>query len=210
MVEINQLESTTRPVHGGLNLRELRSLGLNPEDVLDFSASINPLGPTPGVADAIAKVNLATYPDSDCLELREALAERLDMGVERILAGNGSTELIHLIARAYLGKSDGAIVFAPTFGEYAGACHVQGGLIGPLCPASASIQRVAWATYCGSLNLAAIAPPAPPSIVARTTIHLQRRTAARYRRQVAAWSAAGFSTHSVVSGMLLAESWRDA
>jgi histidinol-phosphate aminotransferase len=112
--------------HGGLNLAELRTLGLSPESVLDFSASINPLGPPPAALDAISRVNLAAYPDSSCLELREALAERLGIGTERILAGNGSTELIHLIARAYLSTKDSAFIFSPTFGEYAAACYIQG------------------------------------------------------------------------------------
>lgn len=120
------LKHASQPVHGGLNLTELRSLGLSPEDVLDFSASINPLGTAPGVKDAMAKTNLATYPDTECLELREALSGHLGVGPERILAGNGSTELIHLIARAYVNKGDNALIFVPTFGEYAAACRIQG------------------------------------------------------------------------------------
>ena len=38
----------TRPVHGGANTAELRSLGIRPDDVLDFSANVNPLGAAPG------------------------------------------------------------------------------------------------------------------------------------------------------------------
>ena len=38
----------TCPVHGGLNYTELKSLGLAPGDILDFSANINPLGTAPG------------------------------------------------------------------------------------------------------------------------------------------------------------------
>ena len=89
----------SRPVHGGLNPSELRALGLRPADVLDFSASINPLGVSPLVSEALQRVDLSSYPDPDCRELREALSDHLGLQPDRILAGNGATELIHLIAR---------------------------------------------------------------------------------------------------------------
>ena len=113
-------------MHGGLNEAELESLGLVSEEVIDFSASINPLGPSPRVLEAARSVNLAAYPDPECLKLRKALGAVLNVEPECILAGNGSTELIHLLARTYLGPEDTALIFAPTFGEYAAACRVQG------------------------------------------------------------------------------------
>ena len=115
-----------RPVHGGLNVAELESLGLRPEDVVDFSASINPLGPSPRVLQAAQDVNLAAYPDPECLKLREAIGASLGVEPRFILAGNGSTELIHLLARAFLDQGDAALIFAPTFGEYAAASGIQG------------------------------------------------------------------------------------
>ena len=124
MVETGRM--LERPVHGGLNLAELRRLGLDPRAVLDFSSSINPLGAPPGILDTIAGVNLAAYPDSDCLELREALGVRLNLEPERILAGNGSTELIHLLATAFLSEGGSALILGPTFGEYRTACMAQG------------------------------------------------------------------------------------
>ena len=105
---------------------KLRSLGLRPEDALDFSASINPLGAPGSVAQAMNEVDLAAYPDTECTALREALAAKLGVSTARILVGNGSTELIHLTARAYLGSGDRAVIFAPTFGEFEAACAMQG------------------------------------------------------------------------------------
>ena len=115
-----------RPVHGGTNIAELRSLGLRPEDVLDFSASINPLGAPPSVTQAMSDVDLAAYPDTECTALREALAAKLGVPTAQILVGNGSTELIHLTARAYLNSGDTAAIFVPTFGEFEAACQMQG------------------------------------------------------------------------------------
>ena len=121
--------ATNRPLHGGTNIAELRSLGLRPEDVLDFSASINPLGAPDGVAPAMLEVDIASYPDTECTELREDLSGKLGVPVSHILAGNGSTELIHLTARAYLSTGDGAAIFAPTFGEFETACNAQGAIV---------------------------------------------------------------------------------
>ena len=119
-------DTPRRPAHGGLNPAELQSLGLRPEDVTDFSASVNPLGPSPRALAAARAVNLAAYPDPDCLMLRQAIGRATGVAPECILPGNGSTELIHLLTRAYLRPGDAALIFAPTFGEYAAACRIQG------------------------------------------------------------------------------------
>ena len=123
-----------RPVHGGLNYSELESLGLSPGDVTDFSASINPLGPSRTALEAAQQVNLAAYPDPECLDLRRAIGRCLDVDPENVLPGNGSTELIHLLARAFLSPDDTALIFAPTFGEYAAACRTEGVEPVPLLP----------------------------------------------------------------------------
>lgn len=117
-----------RPTHGGINASEIEALGLRVEDVLDFSASINPLGPSPRAVDATRNVNLAVYPDTDCVKLREAIGRETCVPPDNILVGNGSTELIHLLAQSCLGGKDGdGLVFAPTFGEYEAACRLWAG-----------------------------------------------------------------------------------
>ena len=114
------------PVHGGLDEAELRALGLSGHQVIDFSSSVNPLGPSPRVRKAAAEAEISSYPDRHSLFLRETLAERLGVQIENILVGNGSTELIHLLARACLRPGDKCLVFQPTFGEY-GAAAAQAG-----------------------------------------------------------------------------------
>ena len=120
-----------RPVHGGIRPAQLRALGLDPAEVLDFSASVSPLGPPPGLWDALQQVDLTAYPDPECLELREALAQHHGTGINQILVGNGSTELIHLLARAFLAPprqwcKNFALEMGPTYGEYAGAGMLAG------------------------------------------------------------------------------------
>ena len=126
-----------RPVHGGIKPAELRALGLHPQDCLDFSASVSPLGPPDGVAEAIAAVNLAAYPDPHCLDLTDAIARhhRSDGAAPaNIIAGNGSTEIIHLLARACIatpppGCAPAALLLTPTYGEYDGAVRLAGGAL---------------------------------------------------------------------------------
>lgn len=113
-------------VHGGLDVAELRSLGLEAAQVMDFSSNINPLGPSPRVREAAAQADLSSYPDRRSLALREALAARLGIGIETLLIGNGSTELIHLLARACLRAGDNCLIFEPTFGEYREAANLAG------------------------------------------------------------------------------------
>lgn len=108
-------------VHGGLDISELRAFGLQPGDVLDFSSNLNPLGPSEAVRHAAASADFTAYPDRDCTLLREALAARLGVGADHLLVGNGSTELIHLLARAILRPGDRCLLFTPTFGEYEAA-----------------------------------------------------------------------------------------
>ncbi len=113
-------------IHGGLDRAELSSLGLRPDQVLDFSANINPLGPSQRVRQVAARADLSAYPDRHSLALRENLAEHLDLGIENLLVGNGSTELIHLLARAFLRPLEKCLIFAPTFGEYESAATMAG------------------------------------------------------------------------------------
>jgi threonine-phosphate decarboxylase len=68
---------------------------------LDFSASINPLGPPRGALDAYhsAVVDIASYPPAYPRHLEAELARWLGVEPECVLAGNGSTQLIYLLAR---------------------------------------------------------------------------------------------------------------
>jgi len=108
-------------VHGGLDDAELRATALTRTDVVDFSSNVNPLGASRLAREASAVADLSGYPDRECLLLREALSARVGVAVEQLMIGNGSTELIHLLARARLGQRSPCVIFAPTFGEYAAA-----------------------------------------------------------------------------------------
>jgi threonine-phosphate decarboxylase len=115
-----------RAVHGALDYEELWRRGLDPGEVLDFSANTNPYGPAKGVRAALAQVALERYPDRDALALRAALSAALGVRIERIVTGNGASELIQLMALAFVRPGDVVFVVGPTYGEYARAAALMG------------------------------------------------------------------------------------
>jgi len=101
--------------------------GLPVKSITDFSANINPLGPSRKLLSALSN-NLdliSSYPDPDCTELRAELAEYLGVKKERLLMGNGAAELIYLLVRVL--RCRRALIPIPTFCEYALAVLSQGG-----------------------------------------------------------------------------------
>lgn len=112
--------------HGGLDPRELQRLGLDPAEVIDFSVNSNPFGPPQAVLEAVRAVDISTYPDRDCLRLRESLAEMNRVSTDNVLAGNGSVELIWMILQALLKPGDTVVIAEPTFGEYRRAAAALG------------------------------------------------------------------------------------
>jgi len=115
-----------RIVHGG-NIYELSAqAGCSPDDILDFSASINPLGPPPGIAEVLSGCfrRLESYPDIHNRLLVDALSKFHDIDPGYIAVSNGSTELIYWLPLA-LGVSK-ALVVLPAFGEYVRAFELHG------------------------------------------------------------------------------------
>jgi threonine-phosphate decarboxylase len=104
--------------HGGNLFEVSRKHGWDWHDVIDFSASINPLGPAPGVFDAIRNAieKVTHYPEREPLRLRRALAELWHVDEDRILLGNGATELLHFFARAE--AHEHVTLAVPVFSEF--------------------------------------------------------------------------------------------
>jgi histidinol-phosphate aminotransferase len=111
-------------VHGGPDYAELAKLGIGLDELLDFSVSINPAPAPPELSELLAGIDLSTYPDGESRQLREAAAECYGVTPEHVLAGNGSSELIWLIAFAYLEPGDSVLVLDPSFGEYERAARL--------------------------------------------------------------------------------------
>lgn len=109
----------TTPRHGGNLAWAAELAGCFPHDILDFSASINPLGPP---AAAIAAIHssldlLRAYPDPGYGHLRQSLADFHQLSPEWICPGNGVAELLTWAARD-LAQLDQVYLPTPAFGDY--------------------------------------------------------------------------------------------
>lgn len=104
--------------HGGNLFAICRERGWDWHDVLDLSASINPLGPPPGVRPAVESAldRIMHYPGQMPGELEHRLAAlwRIDPGM--VMAGGGATELLHFVARS--GWSGPTALVTPVWSEF--------------------------------------------------------------------------------------------
>lgn len=104
--------------HGG-NLTYLaRVSGLPAENILDFSANINPLGLPEWFRSVVSAAlgSVVHYPDPACTKFVNAIADRYDAQPDEVIVGNGSTEILHLIPRA-LGLNR-AVIAIPCYSDY--------------------------------------------------------------------------------------------
>lgn len=108
-----------RPFHGGNLAWAARLAGCPPSRIVDFSASINPLGPPQSAIAAIhAEVeHLSAYPDPDYRGLRQALGLFHQLSPDWILPGNGAAELLTWAARE-LAEFAAVYLITPAFGDY--------------------------------------------------------------------------------------------
>ncbi|MBI4688884.1 MAG: threonine-phosphate decarboxylase [Nitrospirae bacterium] len=115
-------------IHGGNIYGFAEEIGIDEKKIIDFSASINPLGIPKIIRNEIGSYSryLANYPDPDAKKLRHKIAGYYGIKPDTILCGNGSTELIYLIPRVLKPKK--VLIPVPTFSEYERACKTSNGL----------------------------------------------------------------------------------
>lgn len=108
-----------RTAHGGNLAWAAAIAGCSPSDILDFSASISPLGPPKSALAAIQSRmgDIKAYPDPDYRELRAVLAELHRVNPDWILPGNGSAELLTLASWDFSQLVETYLI-TPAFGDY--------------------------------------------------------------------------------------------
>ncbi|MBE2259231.1 MAG: histidinol-phosphate transaminase [Rhodobacteraceae bacterium] len=120
------------PYQPGKPITQLaRELGFAVDQIVKLASNENPLGMSPRARAAVteATATLSRYPDD--FALKQALAERTGIGMERIVLGNGSNDVLDLVARVFLAPGRSAI-----FAEYAFAVY-------PLATLSAGAAPIA-------------------------------------------------------------------
>ena len=117
------------PYEPGKPIEELeRELGIT--DVIKLASNENPLAPSERVLKAIAEAlpHLNRYPDGSGYYLRQALGRRHGLSADHIILGNGSNDLIELLARAFLRAGEEAVIPHPSFVVYPMIVQAVGGI----------------------------------------------------------------------------------
>ncbi len=107
-----------KPAHGGNVWVASKRWGIDPENFLDYSANINPLGPSPKAIQAIVDNLgvLSNYPEPTGESFKVCLSKFFNVNINNIVLGNGGAELIYLVGRMFYKKR--VLLLAPTFSEY--------------------------------------------------------------------------------------------
>ncbi|TDR18315.1 histidinol-phosphate transaminase [Marinicella litoralis] len=115
------------PYIPGKPISELeRELGI--QNIIKLASNENPLGPSPLAMQAIkAEMSeLALYPDGNGFELKKALAEKHGIDMSCITLGNGSNDVLVLLAEAFLSPEHNAIYSQYSFAVYPIAIQAVG------------------------------------------------------------------------------------
>lgn len=112
----------------GSDLEKIEEIyGIKKEEIVSFSANVNPLGVSPLLRSALSeKIDaITTYPDREYTSLRKCIAAYCGTEYENVIVGNGSTELISLFIQIEHPKK--ALVIGPTYSEYEREIALGGG-----------------------------------------------------------------------------------
>lgn len=126
------------PYEPGKPIEELeRELGI--ADIIKLASNESPLGPAPRVRQVLETEldRLALYPDGSGHALKQALASHLDVAPAQVTLGNGSNDLLNLVAQAFLAPGRNAVMSAHAFAIYALATRAVGAeaRVAPALPA---------------------------------------------------------------------------
>ncbi len=104
------------------------------EHVIKMASNENPVGPSPKAIAAIEDMlgELHRYPDGAAQDLRQALAAHVGVSDDAIFVGNGSDEVIKMIAETFLQPGDEMVVPFPSFSQYDFGAHVMGATVIPV------------------------------------------------------------------------------
>jgi histidinol-phosphate aminotransferase len=117
------------PYQPGKPISELaRELGLKEEGIIKLASNENPrgIGPRTRAAIEAAIGEVARYPDGSGFELRSALARRYGIDMASIVLGNGSNDVLELVALAFLGPGRAAVYSQHAFAVYPLATQARG------------------------------------------------------------------------------------
>ena len=119
------------PYQPGKPISEVaRELGLDERTIVKLASNENPRGPSMAVREAIAAAvtEISRYPDSNGYELKKALSSRYGVAPEQIVLGNGSNDVLELVAQAFLLPGQSTVYAQHAFVVYPLATQARGGI----------------------------------------------------------------------------------
>ncbi len=128
MEESSYLDEVSVPRHGGRVEEVSEERGVDPGDLIDFSANMNPLAPPGSLEKLIPEAirSLKRYPDDRYGAFRESVVDFLsdkgkgELELESVVPGNGSVEIFRLFIRLVASAgAESVLIPYPTFSEYA-------------------------------------------------------------------------------------------
>ena len=125
----NQGVQKLSPYQTGKPIDELkRELGL--DDIIKLASNENPLGCSPLAVQAIqAEMNqIGRYPDGNGFNLKYAIQQKFGFELNRMTLGNGSNDILELVARAFIAQGQAAIYSQHAFAVYPLAVQAVGGV----------------------------------------------------------------------------------
>lgn len=120
---------TIQPYQPGKPLSELeREYGIR--DAIKLASNENPLGASPRAVEAAraALAEIGRYPDGGGFALKRALSERLSVGLDQITLGNGSNDVLELVARTFAGPGHEIVYAQHAFAVYELATRAVGAM----------------------------------------------------------------------------------
>ena len=104
-----------------------KHFGIKKEDIISFSANVNPLGISFRLKEELSSHidAITTYPDREYTSLRQAIGSYVHADFRNVIVGNGSTELISLVIKLIAPKK--ALIIGPTYSEYEHEISLGGG-----------------------------------------------------------------------------------
>ncbi|HAN56972.1 MAG TPA: histidinol-phosphate transaminase [Betaproteobacteria bacterium] len=117
------------PYQPGKPIAELaRELGLAEHNIVKLASNENPLGASPKALEAVENAlhDIARYPDGSGFELKTALVHKFGVTAAQIVLGNGSNDILEMVARAFLAPGCSAVFSQHAFAIYQLATQAAG------------------------------------------------------------------------------------
>ena len=98
----------------------VREFGIEVKDIVKLASNENPYGCSPKVQEAVVDIvsNMALYPDDSMTKLKDGLSNRFEVGVENIIIGSGSDQVIEFLMHAKADSNSKILINSVTFAMY--------------------------------------------------------------------------------------------